>query len=137
MCPILSPFGLRTAVPSTRSLAISWCGLAITSVIITLLWVDERNQRSAREGVPSGRQRFPIRLGIIEEGHRLKPVAACPALPEIGHAARTGFEPVRGGDRLAALGAGIFVGQIAGVYTGHGATPFLLFAVGRRIGQVC
>jgi hypothetical protein len=34
--PILSPFGLRTAVPSTRSLAISWCGLAMTSVIITL-----------------------------------------------------------------------------------------------------
>jgi hypothetical protein len=41
MWPIMSPFGLRTAVPSTRSLAISWWGFAMTSVIITLLWVDE------------------------------------------------------------------------------------------------
>src|ERR1700730_1131558 len=42
MWPIRSPFGLRTAVPSTRSLAINWCGFAMTSVIITLLlWVDE------------------------------------------------------------------------------------------------
>src|SRR6266851_9118906 len=83
-----------------------------------------RNQRRARAGVPSGRERFPVRLGIIEEGHRLEPVAACPAMPEIGRAARARFNPVRGGDRLAALGAGIFVGQIAEVYSGHGATPF-------------
>src|SRR5229473_173928 len=82
------------------------------------------NQRRAHKGVPSGRERFPVRLGIIEEGHRLEPVAACPTLPEIGYATRTGFDPVRRGDRLAALSAGIFVGQIAEVRTGHGASPF-------------
>src|SRR5450631_2079825 len=37
MWPSLSPFGRRTAVPSTRSLAINWCGLVMTSVIAPLL----------------------------------------------------------------------------------------------------
>src|SRR5260221_3795373 len=43
MWPIRSPFGLRTAVPSTGSLEISWCGFVMTSVIIItlLFWVDE------------------------------------------------------------------------------------------------
>src|SRR3984893_16005550 len=34
--PIMSPFGRRTAVPSTRSLAINGWGLVMTSGIITL-----------------------------------------------------------------------------------------------------
>jgi hypothetical protein len=41
-------------------------------------------------------------------------------MPEIGDAARTVFNPVRRGDRLAALGARILVGQIAEISTGHG-----------------
>jgi hypothetical protein len=36
MWPMRSPFGRRTAVPSTRSLAINWCGLAKTSVIFII-----------------------------------------------------------------------------------------------------
>src|SRR6266853_7035185 len=96
----------------------------MTSVITPSFGLMRGTNVHAREGVPSGRERFPIRLGIIEEGHRLEPVAACPALPEIRRAARAGFNPVRGADRLAALGAGIFVGQIAEVCSGHGATPF-------------
>ena len=113
----------------------------MTSVITPSFGLMRGTNVHAREGVPSGRERFPIRLGIIEEGHRLEPVAACPAMPEIRRAARAGFNPVRGGDRLAALGAGIFVGQIAEVCSGHGATPFCFlllegeldrFAVGYR-----
>src|SRR5665213_4463090 len=53
-------------------------------------------------------------------------------MPEIGGAARIGFNPVRGGNRLAALGAGIALGQIAEIHSGHGASPLL---DDRRIGQ--
>jgi hypothetical protein len=77
---------------------------------------------------PSGRESF-IRLLVIEEGHRLEAIIACPALPEIGDAARAGFDPLRRGDRLAALGAGIFVRQIAGINSGHGASSLLFLMV--------
>src|SRR5436190_6957752 len=128
MWPIRSPFGLRTAVPSIRSLAISGCGFAMTSVIITLPYgFDEVDQRCISEGVPSGGQGFEIGLGIVVKGHRLEAVITCPAVPEIGYAARTVFNPLRGGDWLAALGAGILFGQIAEIYSGHGASPFASF----------
>jgi hypothetical protein len=85
----------------------------------------KRNQRDAREGVPSGREG----LGILfpEVGHRLEAVVAGPAAPEIGRAARAVFNPFGGGDRLAALGAGIFVGQIAEIDSGHARLPYGLF----------
>jgi hypothetical protein len=82
---------------------------------------------------PSGRESFPIRLLVIEEGHCLEPVIARPAIPEIGHAARAGFDPLGGGDRLAALSAGIFLRQIAGVNSGHGASPFCFLMFEERI----
>jgi hypothetical protein len=39
------------------------------------------------------------------------------------------FDPVRSCDRLAALGAGISARQIAGIESGHGASPLLRFFV--------
>jgi hypothetical protein len=68
------------------------------------------------------RERF--RLRMREESHRLEAIIAGPASPEIGGAARSGLNPFRSGDRLAALGAGIFPGQGTEVYSCHGASPF-------------
>jgi hypothetical protein len=56
-----------------------------------------------------GGERFVARVRSIIKCHRHEPVTAGPAMPEIGDAARTVFNPVRRGDRLAALGAGILV----------------------------
>jgi hypothetical protein len=102
----------------------------MTSLIITLLLgLMKMYQRLVSKGVPSGRERFGIR--ISEKRHRLEPVAACPAMPEIRRAVRTVFNPLRSGDQLAALGTGIFSGlagilsgQIAELCSGHGASPF-------------
>src|ERR1700687_5002123 len=85
----------------------------------------KKNQRVGREGVPSGRESFGILL--LKEGHRLEPVVAGPAVPEVCRATRAVFHPFRGGDRLAALGAGIFVGQIAEIDSGHAHLPYGLF----------
>ena len=49
--PSLSPFGRRTAVPSTRSLAINWCGLVRTSTI--------RPSRGRSGRVDAGGDRVP------------------------------------------------------------------------------
>src|SRR5712671_8157890 len=130
MWPIRSPLGLRTAVPSTRSLAISGCGFAITSVIIPPSRVDEGDQRYSPERVPSGGQDSGgqgsgFRLGIVVKGDCLEAIVAHPAAPQVGDAAGTVLNPVRGGDGLAALGAGILLGQIAEI-SGHGASPFCL-----------
>src|ERR1700730_3313886 len=84
------------------------------------------NQRGALQGVPSGRKRLGSRPGIVEERHRLEPVVAGRAAPEIGGAPRALRHPFGGGDRLAALGAGISLWQIAGIHSGHGQSPFLL-----------
>jgi hypothetical protein len=105
----------------------------MTSVIITLPYgVDEADQRYGSERVPSGGQGFELGLGIVVKGHRLEAVMACLAVPEVGYAARAVFNPLGSGDRLAALGAGILFGQIAEIYSGHGASPFasFLFTVG-------
>jgi hypothetical protein len=80
-------------------------------------------RRSANK--PSGRERFGFR--IPEKRYRLELVVAGPAVPEIGRAMRAALNPLRGGDRLAALGAGISLGQIAEIYSGHGVSPLLLF----------
>src|SRR4051812_8840544 len=94
MWPIRSPFGLRTAVPSTRSLAISGCGFAMTSVIIPPSRVDEADQRYSPERVPSGGQGSGgqgsgFRLGIVVKGDCLEAIVARPAAPQIGDAAGT------------------------------------------------
>src|ERR1700730_4670613 len=84
------------------------------------------NQRGALQGVPSGRKRLGSRPGIVEERHRLEPVVAGRTAPEIGGSPRAILNPFGGGDRLAALGAGISLWQIAGIHSGHGQSPFLL-----------
>ena len=66
---------------------------------------------SAGAGFHSGRDRI---LGGIEKRHCFKPIAAGVTFPEIGGAVRPVLEPFRRGDRLAALRAGIFVGQVFG-----------------------
>jgi hypothetical protein len=48
-------------------------------------------------------------------------------VPEIGRAARTSFNPLRGGDRLAALSTGISKGQRTEVHAGHDTSPFFDF----------
>src|SRR5437762_3079476 len=126
MWPILSPFGLRTAVPSTRSLAISWCGFVMTSAITPSFWADEWNQRLPPKEVPSGRERFGSGLRIRKKRHCFELVVAGRTTPEIGRAVRAVFNPFRSGDRLAALCAGIFRWQIAEICSGHGASlPFV------------
>src|SRR6267154_2411487 len=80
-------------------------------------------------GFPSGRDLFLCRFGLVEEGYRLKPVIAGAASPEVGDAARTLFNPVRRGDRLAALGTGVSSGQIAKICSGHGSLPLTSFDV--------
>ena len=54
------------------------------------------------------------------EGHRLKTVVARAAVPEIDGAALFFFDPLRGRNRLAALSAGILLGQIAKTGSSHG-----------------
>src|SRR5262249_21032413 len=73
--------------------------------------------------------RNSLRPGLTEEGYRLESVVAGPAVPEIGHAGRAIFFPIRRGDRLATLGARILVRQIPGIRSGHRRLPcrFLLF----------
>jgi hypothetical protein len=99
----------------------------MTSPIITSLAVDDVDQRCISEGVPSGRQCFELGLGIVVKRHRLEAVIACPAVPQIGYAARTVFNPLGGGDRRAALRAGILFGQTAEIQSRHGASPFAFF----------
>src|SRR5580698_6820109 len=78
-----------------------------------------------RVTIPSGRESLLLELLIIEIGHRLEAVIAHPAMPEIGDAARRGgFDPVRCGNRMSALGTGIFAGQRTEVRSRHHASPF-------------
>ena len=60
----------------------------------------------------------------IEKRDRLEPVIAGLAMPEIGDAARAVLDPVGRRDRLAALSAGIFSGQIAEIGSSHDTSPF-------------
>ena len=62
-----------------------------------------------------------IRLGEVRD--RFEPIVAGVAVPEIGGAVRIGFNPLRSGDGLAALGAGIPMRQGAEIYSGHGESP--------------
>src|SRR5664280_1537081 len=72
-----------------------------------------------------GRERFGVLL--FEERHRLELVVAGPAVPKIRGALRTALDPFGSGDRLAALSAGISLGQTAEIESGHGAFPFCFF----------
>src|SRR5580692_5236861 len=131
MWPSLSPFGRRTAVPSTRSLAISGCGFSMTLVtIIPSSGLMRRTNVMVAMEFPSGREHLGIPL--LEERHRLELVVAGKAMPEIGDTVRAVFNPFRGGDRLAALGAGIALRRLAEVHSGHRGSPFCfcVFAVG-------
>ena len=67
-------------------------------------------RRQSRPERRSDGEGFPARVRRIVKCDRFEPVIAGPAVPEIGDAARTVFSPVRRGYRLAALGAGVFVG---------------------------
>jgi hypothetical protein len=55
-------------------------------------------------------------------------------MPEIRDAARAVFNPFGGGDRLAALGAGISLRQRAEIESGHGAPPFAVFSLANGTG---
>jgi hypothetical protein len=91
---------------------------------------DRLSVRRLRNHRRSSREWRLIGLGV-EIRHGLEPVVAGLAMPEIGHAVLIGFDPLRRGDRLAALGAGIFVGHIAGFHSGHGRLPSDDFFLGK------
>src|ERR1700683_2681035 len=115
MWPSLSPFGRRTAVPSTRSLAIRGGVFSMTLVtIIPSSGLMRRTNVMVAMEFPSGREYLGIPL--LEERHRLELVVAGKAVPEIGDTVRAVFDPFRGGDRLASFGAGIFSKRIDAVY---------------------
>src|SRR4051812_41717542 len=87
---------------------------------------DTAYQRRARSRVPSGRDGLFRRVKI---GHRFEPVAAGLAFPQVSRAVRALLEPFRHGDRLAALRARIFTGQVFGLQSArtdsdHDASPF-------------
>src|SRR3954452_15791647 len=65
-------------------------------------------------------------LGLGKERHRLELIAAGVAAPQIGDAVRPGLEPVRRRDRLAALRAGILVGQTIRLGSDHDASPSVI-----------
>src|ERR1700752_2591916 len=85
---------------------------------------------SGRIGVPgtrggawrSGRERFLLHIPLVEDRDRLEAVVAGPAMPEIGGSAGAGLDPLGHRDRLAAVGAGISLGQIR-LGTSHGTLP--------------
>src|ERR1700730_7099027 len=88
----------------------------------------------SRPGVPrpetadaSSGKRFAIGRALVEIRDRLKTVVAGPAVPEIRSAAGRRFDPGRESDRLAALGAGILLGQEAETWVGHGVLPISCF----------
>src|SRR5579871_1627547 len=70
----------------------------------------------------SGRERFLVHVALVEDRDRLEAIVARPAMPEISGAAGAGLDPLRHRDRLAALGAGISLGQIR-LGTSHGTLP--------------
>src|SRR5262249_33279654 len=51
-------------------------------------------------------------------------------MPEIGDAAWSLLDPLRQRDRLAALRAGIMLGQINNRCSGHGVLPYCFFVAG-------
>ena len=57
------------------------------------------------------RERFGLGV-LLKKRDRLELVIASPAVPQIGGTTGTAFDPLRRRYRLAALGAGISLGQI-------------------------
>src|ERR1700743_2917068 len=76
----------------------------------------------------SSRERFAVLLRLVKESDGLELVAANPAVPEIGGAARTGFNPFRSSYRLPALGTGGSKGEKTKGHAGHSSSPFLIFS---------
>jgi hypothetical protein len=65
MWPIMAPFGRRTAVPSTRSLAINGWDLVMTSLIITIHAVNRLakstpQQEPGSSELPAKTERSPL-----------------------------------------------------------------------------
>jgi hypothetical protein len=56
---------------------------------------------------------------------RFEAIIAGAAEPKERRSARTALNPIGPRDRLAALGAGIPTGQIAGIDSSHGASPWI------------
>jgi hypothetical protein len=79
-------------------------------------------QRIPYQLMMSGCDRL-IGRALVEEGDRLEPVIARPAMPEITGAAFAAFNPLGYRDRLAALSTGILFGQKSKTGPGHGVLP--------------
>ena len=62
-------------------------------------------------------------MRFLVDRHRLEAIIAGGAVPKEGRTARIAFDPVGPWDRRSALGTGIFTRQIAGIQSGHGASP--------------
>src|SRR5882757_6098852 len=73
----------------------------------------------------SGRERFSVGLGLVEERHRLEAIVAGIAVPEISDTAGHRLGPFGYRDRSAALRARILLGQICQACFGHGALPYI------------
>lgn len=104
---------------------------------------DAATRAPANEGrmrefrVPSCREASALGCRLPEKCDRLETVIAGAAGPEIGGAAVVLLDPVGNGDRLAALCAGILLGQRAKTETGHDASPFERFFGHKQMGQNC
>src|SRR5437879_2731991 len=64
-------------------------------------------------------------MRFLVDRHRLEAIVAGAAIPQERGSACATFDPVGACDRLAALGTGILARQIAGIQSGHGASPTL------------
>src|SRR5438105_9398553 len=91
-------------------------------VVRMQLPVRQKSERSAAQIIASGRQR--VGIGFLVDRDRLEAIIAGAAEPEEGRAAWTALDPIGSRNRLAALGTGVAVGQIAGIESSHGAPPF-------------
>src|SRR6185503_3661719 len=85
-------------------------------------WARNGPGNGGKPQADSGGERVRMRLFIDRD--RFKAIIAGAAEPEERRAARTALDPIGPRDRLAALGTRISAGQIAGIESSHGASPF-------------
>jgi hypothetical protein len=128
MCKQLASFGTHAGTPASHIMALA--GTSVATILPARMGV-----RCARRW-PSGESETRLRLSRerltfrrFEHGDRLKAIVAGAAMPEIDRAPLFLLDPIGRGDRLAALGTGILLGQITETCSSHGAAPFGTFLV--------